>query len=228
MWLTEWLLTNQMQELLYDGSKRFFDSFSKRHFMTCRYPFASAISIALFSTGAAWLVSLIPLVPSWQTAQIVVIASIAVVSALIMNTYAYRSDSASCLKKGAVSLVSVLMALAIWIIVAETAGANTLRGEELVARISVPQSHDRLYVYHLSEIPDGFIYARVLVSRGRLPLTKEIGEKIDKPFLNARKTPSGLSLIFGPVNSTRFLYCDGKLLRAADVPDERGNHDRRN
>lgn len=190
-----------------------------RHWMMV----AAVIAIATVGITVALAISALPVIPSWQTARLaaIFVVAVVVVTAIGGGIVTMWRTGGPLGRRGLILGVGVAVAIfavfVIWLILLDTPGPTYivgLRGEDFVTSVHDQRSGDEIFIYHSSEIPDGFIGTRVAIRLGWLPVERTILQ-IAEPFEGSRPTDAGLELMFGISSHLRYVYSDGHLVLTA-------------
>ncbi|MDY6993451.1 MAG: hypothetical protein SVR94_12740 [Pseudomonadota bacterium] len=136
-----------------------------RYWMT----FYFTITVIILGVIIALTIRMLPLIPSWQATKLPAISIVAITLVVTIGwhiTVIWRIDSSSQKRRFIMvfDIISAILGVAvIGLILTDIIGSNLLHGEEIVTSVREHKSGDEIFIYHLSEIPDGFIAAQVTV-----------------------------------------------------------------
>lgn len=164
------------------------------------------IAIAVLGT---WAISALPLIPSWAENKLSVMTGIDIVVPTIIGWRIITNRHHRRLLAIVMDIIFTCCAiLMLWLILLTTSG-GFLGGENFEATLRDNNSGDELFIYTLSEVPDGFIATRVAVRSTWLPIERTILH-LDEPFKASKQTELGLMLSFG-LDKYRYRYANGQL-----------------
>jgi hypothetical protein len=178
----------------------------------------AGVAIGLGSMAAA---ARLPFVPGWRAARIAMLAAgFAAAAVFILFIARWRWNRAPERRRwttvtGALLGLSLLCACALGLVWA-TFGITNLGGEELTQTVQSPDGRQTIFVYSLSEIPDGVVGSRVALREGWLPLERTLLEA-PGAVREVRREGGKVLFVFARSGEARYDFATGRL----DWPDRR-------
>lgn len=170
---------------------------------------AAAAALALMAIGAR-----LPFVPGWQRFPlgIILVGTLAALALVLGAARAVwrRASPRRGLEVAVVAAGGVAGTLFIsWLVAGAVYGLTYLAGEELAETETIPGG-GTMFVYVLSEIPDGCVGSRVAIREGWLPLERTL-LTVGSCFRRALRDDSGLTLMFYGGQAARYTYAERRI-----------------
>jgi hypothetical protein len=96
------------------------------------------------------------------------------------------------------------------VLVWDTFGITYLGGEELAESVQSADGHQTIFVYNISEVPDGIVGARVAVRDGLLPLERTI-LRTPGSVAEVRREGGDAVFVFRRSGEARYEFATGHL-----------------
>jgi hypothetical protein len=171
----------------------------------------AGLAVSLGSmTAAPWL----HFIPTWHIAHVVILgAGFAAAILFIVILARWRWIAAPPERRwtaaGTVVILVVVCAFTlgqVW----ETFGITHFAGEELAESAQSADGHQTIFVYNITEIPDGIVGARVAVRDGLLPLERTILRTPAKT-VEVRREGGEAVLLLDRSEQARYEFATGHL-----------------
>ncbi len=173
----------------------------------------AGVAIGLGSMAAA---AGLPFVPTWRIAQVAMLGvGFAAAGLCVLLMARSRWNRAPLQRRWTVA--GTLLALGLLCTCAlglawATFGITNLGGEELTQTVQSADGRQTIFVYSLSEIPDGVVGSRVAVRDGWLPLERTLLQ-VPGPVLEVRSEGGNVLFVFARSGEARYDFTTGHLDR---------------
>jgi hypothetical protein len=171
----------------------------------------AGLAVGLGSMAAA---PRLQFIPTWRIAHVVILgAGFAAALLFIVILARWRWIAAPPERRWTAAgtlLILVVVCAFTLVLVWDTFGITYLGGEELAESVQSADGHQTIFVYNISEVPDGIVGARVAVRDGLLPLERTI-LRTPATTVEVRREGGEAVLLLDRSEQARYEFATGHL-----------------